>query len=154
MVRNPSWETVLKASSSFASTCRIALAPPRIIVVPPQSTTIQRHTSRSPKIGDIRAISTMPAFTIVAECRYALTGVGAAIAPGSQKWNGNCADFVNAPTSTRTAATVAVVPAGGSAANSANELVPASTWNSATPARRHRPPPPVTTRARNAAVRA
>jgi len=30
------------------------------------------------------------------ECRYADTGVGAAIACGSQKWNGNCALFVNA----------------------------------------------------------
>ena len=42
----------------------------------------------------------MPAFTIVAECSRALTGVGAAIAAGSQKWNGNCADFVNAPSAT------------------------------------------------------
>jgi hypothetical protein len=44
----------------------------------------------------------MPAFTIVAECRYALTGVGAAMALGSQKWNGTCADLVKAPASTST----------------------------------------------------
>jgi len=42
---------------------------------------------------------------IVAEWRYADTGVGAAIASGSQKWNGNCALFVNAPSSTSTSAT-------------------------------------------------
>ncbi len=41
-----------------------------------------------------------PAFTMVAEWRYALTGVGAAMAWGSQKWNGTCADLVNAPSST------------------------------------------------------
>ena len=34
---------------------------------------------------------------MVAECRYAETGVGAAIAWGSQKWKGNCADLVNTP---------------------------------------------------------
>ena len=53
------------------------------IVVPPSS-------------GVIRATRYTPAFTIVAECRYALTGVGACIAFGSQKWKGNCADLVNA----------------------------------------------------------
>ncbi len=42
---------------------------------------------------------------MVAECRYADTGVGAAIAWGSQKWKGNCADLVNAPSSTSTSAT-------------------------------------------------
>ena len=46
----------------------------------------------------------MPAFTIAAACRYALTGVGAAIAPGSQKWNGKIADLLSAPTRSRTIA--------------------------------------------------
>ena len=41
----------------------------------------------------------MPSFTIVAECRYADAGVGACIALGSQKWKGNCADFVNTASS-------------------------------------------------------
>ena len=39
----------------------------------------------------------MPAFTIAAECKYADTGVGAAIAPGNQICHGACADFVIAP---------------------------------------------------------
>ena len=42
-------------------------------------------------------------------------GVGAAIAPGSQEWNGACADFVSAPSSTRTSATSTTVPDGGEA---------------------------------------
>ena len=45
---------------------------------------------------------------MAAECRYADTGVGAAIAPGNQKWNGACADFVSAPS--RISVTAAVIP--------------------------------------------
>ena len=39
----------------------------------------------------------MPAFTMVAECRKALMGVGASIAFGSQMWKGHCALLVAAP---------------------------------------------------------
>jgi hypothetical protein len=42
---------------------------------------------------------------MAAACRYALTGVGAAIAPGSQKWKGTKADFDSAPTSSSRTAT-------------------------------------------------
>lgn len=35
-----------------------------------------------------------PAFTMVDECRSALVGVGATIAPNSQVWNGICAALV------------------------------------------------------------
>ena len=52
----------------------------------------------------MRAIRNSPAFTIVAECRYADTGVGAAIACGSQKWKGNCADLVKQPSRIRISA--------------------------------------------------
>src|SRR5699024_10410865 len=38
---------------------------------------------------------------MAAAWRYALTGVGAAIAPGSQKWKGMSADFEIAPTGMR-----------------------------------------------------
>ncbi len=54
--------------------------------------------------------------TIVAECRYVLTGVDAVIAPGSHEWNGYCADLVKAPQSTRTIATVTAAPEGVGAA--------------------------------------
>ena len=47
---------------------------------------VQRNTRRK-----------TPSFTMAAEWRYADTGVGAAIACGSQKWNGNCALLVSAP---------------------------------------------------------
>ena len=53
--------------------------------------------------GVILAMRYTPAFTIVAEWRYALTGVGASIAFGSQKWNGTWADFVNAASRTKPA---------------------------------------------------
>jgi hypothetical protein len=36
---------------------------------------------------------------MVAECSSAETGVGPAIAEGSQVWNGSCADLPSAPTS-------------------------------------------------------
>ncbi len=48
--------------------------------------------------------------TIAAACRKALTGVGAAIAEGSQKWNGINADFDSAPTSTHTTPAVTAAP--------------------------------------------
>ena len=48
--------------------------------------------------------------TIAAACRKALTGVGAAMAEGSQKWNGTSADFDSAPTSTQTTPAVSAAP--------------------------------------------
>ena len=57
----------------------------------------------------------MPAFTIAAACRYALTGVGAAMAPGSQKWKGKIADLLSAPTSRRTSAASTTGPVGATA---------------------------------------
>ena len=66
----------------------------------------------SANAGANRATRYTPALTIVAECRYVLTGVGATIAPGSQEWNGIWADFVNAPSRISTRATVTAVPLG------------------------------------------
>src|SRR6478752_4362531 len=91
---------------------------------------------------------------MVAECRYALTGVGAVIAPGSQAWNGYCADLVNAPMRISTSATVTVVPDGGAATIALRRYVPAA-WPSRTnPASIARPPVDVTSRACSAAARA
>ena len=59
------------------------------MVVAPASVTAVVQTSVDPTMGDILAMRYTPALTIVAEWRYALTGVGASIAFGSQKWNGN-----------------------------------------------------------------
>ena len=44
-----------------------------------------------------------------------MTGVGAAMAPGSQKWNGAWADFVNAPNRMSSSAACVAGPAGGDA---------------------------------------
>jgi hypothetical protein len=58
-----------------------------MVAAPARVTTVV-HMGVEPRIGVILAIRYTPAFTIVAEWRYALTGVGASIAFGSQKWNG------------------------------------------------------------------
>ncbi len=73
-------------------------------VARPAPPTSQNHGSVPPMTGHSRASRKTPAFTMVAECRYDDTGVGAAMALGSQKWNGNCALLVNAPSSTSTSA--------------------------------------------------
>jgi hypothetical protein len=70
-------------------------------VVSPTLQTMPNHRSVPESTGHSRARRNTPAFTMVAECRNADTGVGAAIACGSQKWNGNCALLVKAPRSTR-----------------------------------------------------
>ena len=46
--------------------------------------------------------------TIVAAWISAETGVGPSIASGSQVWSGSCADFANAPTSSRMPAATSV----------------------------------------------
>ena len=54
----------------------------------------------------VRAIKYTPAVTIVAACINALTGVGPAMASGSQVCKGNCADFPSAPPSNSIAAII------------------------------------------------
>ena len=95
----------------------------------------------------------MPAFTIAAACRYALTGVGAAMAAGSQKWNGMSADLVATPANRHTIATVAAVPPGGWAITSDSRYVPAASPSSSTPMSIARPPAVVMTMACIAARR-
>ncbi|MNE77955.1 hypothetical protein D3C80_1743170 [compost metagenome] len=70
------------------------------MVIPPMIISEYVQIGFPPKIGEKRASRYIPAFTMVAECKYADTGVGAFIAPGNQKWKGNCADFVMAPSAT------------------------------------------------------
>src|SRR3546814_15692940 len=97
----------------------------------------------------------MPAFTMAAACRYALTGVGAAMAPGSQKWNGTRADLLSAPTSTQISATGTSGPVTGWATSSPSEYEPPSIWPRMTmPASIARPPKVVTINARHTGTRA
>ena len=98
-----------------------------------------------------------PALTIVAECRNALTGVGAAIALGNQKWKGNCADFVNAPSKIKT-----MIPCRCGEAITTSPLAmiseichePASIPSNTNPASKASPPVPVTSSAWSAFLRA
>ena len=96
----------------------------------------------------------MPAFTIAAAWRYALTGVGAAMAPGSQKWNGMSADFEIAPMRTRTiAVAVSGAPSKPVATISDSRPVPYWTPRRIIPTNIASPPKVVTTRACSAALR-
>ena len=69
-----------------------------------------------------------------------LTGVGAAIAPGSHEWNGTCADFVNAPRRISTMDTVTAVPLGGSSRIADSWYVPAAWPRTMNPPSIARPP--------------
>ena len=91
---------------------------------------------------------------MAAACRYADTGVGAAMAAGSQKWNGAWADLVRAPISTSATATSSSPRIPGSAmragaASSTPEIrQEPETWASMMrPASMARPPNVVTIRA-------
>ena len=109
VMMKPSCDTVPYASTSFRSFCRSAIQPAITMVTRPSGMIARCHVVVVPNVGDRRATRKTPAFTIAAECRNADTGVGAAIAPGSQKWNGAIADLVSAP---RTSSTTAVAIAG------------------------------------------
>ena len=99
-MRKPSWDTVPYAITSLMSVWRRARQPPSRRVHRPTPSTSTCHDPSSAKPGASRATRNTPAFTMAAACRYADTGVGAAMAAGSQKWNGTCADLDRAPTST------------------------------------------------------
>ncbi len=79
---------------------------------------------------------------MAAACRYADTGVGAAIAAGSHVLNGKIADFDSAPTSTGSTATG--VRPGGLATISEIRYVPAACPSSTNPASIASPPSVVT----------
>lgn len=117
-MRKPSWLTVPNASTSLRSVSRSARHPATSIDTSPSVSTVTRQGAESAKPGASRATRKVPAFTMAAACRYALTGVGAAMAPGSQKCMGTMADLLSAPTSTATTATPASHPRGALAMTS------------------------------------
>ena len=91
-----------------------------------------------------------PALTTAAACRNADTGVAAAMASGSQKWNGNCAALVNAENAiSRATTTVTLLSPHTSAAKmSVSRVVPAWMEATARPAKSVRPPKKVRIRVR------
>ena len=68
-VIRPSWLTVPHASTSLASAWRRAPIAPQNIVSRPTVTPRPDQMSTAPSTGCITPIKTMPAFTMVAECR-------------------------------------------------------------------------------------
>ena len=68
-VIRPSWLTVPQASTSLASAWRRAPLAPQNIVSRPTVTPRPDQMSTAPSTGCITPIKTMPAFTMVAECR-------------------------------------------------------------------------------------
>lgn len=104
VMMNPNWLTVPYAMISLRSFWRRAIQPPIIMVKRPSGMMIGCHALVALKVGASRATRNTPALTIAAECRKEETGVGAAIAPGSQKWKGAIADLESAPMTSRIAA--------------------------------------------------
>ena len=86
----------------------------------------------------------MPAFTMVAECRKALMGVGASMAFGSQMWKGHCALLVAAPRmiSKKTPSDISFASPGVSTSCESRHS-PAISPKSKKPPSMARPPPPV-----------
>src|SRR5687767_10141611 len=66
------------------------------MVKPPAISNVLFQAGTLPKTGVNLASRYMPALTMVAECRYVETGVGAFMAPGNQKCSGYWADLENA----------------------------------------------------------
>ncbi len=141
------------ASSALRSVCRSARYAPHASVASP-TVTVTFVKSGTVKRKPSFATRNTPAFTIVAECRNAETGVGASIAVGSHRWKGSCADFVNAASST---SSIAGTNSGLAcrAATSMRErfVLPPATAIRAVPASSASPPAPVTTRALTAPSR-
>ncbi len=124
------------------------------VTIPRTGNTVFQITN-PPNTGSNRASRYTPAFTMVAECRYALTGVGAAIAFGSQKWNGNWADFVAAPARINQKIAPAIGLDWTSAAlfnQTCMDQLPVICESMIKPASMARPPPPVTSSACQAAA--
>src|SRR5699024_12595492 len=89
---------------SGVQTCALPISmndPQQSVRIPIMLTIIKNH-SYPENIGENLATKYIPAFTIVAECKYALTGVGASIASGNQMWKGNWADLLKAPSKIKT----------------------------------------------------
>src|SRR4051812_28389662 len=91
------WVTATVAAKSAVATPMIAIS-------------VEAHGVANPIRGLIRVIRNTPLVTIVAAWISADTGVGPAIASGSQMYNGSCALLPQAPTNSISTMTVATVP--------------------------------------------
>ena len=105
----PSWLIVEYANTRLMSHCANAHVPANTSVIVPITATTSSATPDISNSTCDRTTRYTPAVTIVAAWISAETGVGPAIASGSQTCSGTCADFPTAPAKSRSAITVAVV---------------------------------------------
>src|SRR5918996_4812749 len=85
----PSWDTVEYASTRLMSSWTSASSAAISIVVPPMKATNVRASGEGSNTANMRATRYTPAATMVAAWISADTGVGPAMASGSQTWSGN-----------------------------------------------------------------
>src|SRR6185295_1655863 len=107
MNMKPSWETVEYASTFLMSYCTKPMVAANIAVAAPVTAMVVIATGESAKRKLRRATMYTPAVTMVAAWMSADTGVGPAMASGSQTYRGICADFAVAPTKSNRHAAVA-----------------------------------------------
>src|SRR5690625_1873694 len=81
----PNTEIVEYARRALRSDRTRATIPPNSMVSPPTIISGQAQNEEPPRIGVNRRSKKIPALTMVAEWRYADTGVGAFMASGNQK---------------------------------------------------------------------
>ncbi len=93
----PSCETVEYAKTPLRSLLHSAMVAPSRAVNPPMTAMVTSTQGESWNTGNMRTTRYTPEVTMVAACTSADTGVGPAIASGSQTNSGNCADLPNAP---------------------------------------------------------
>ena len=93
----PNWLRVERATIFFKSDSKNALSLAIVIVILPNTPSTTIGNCKDSK-GTIRRSKYTPAVTKVDECTNAETGVGAAIAAGSQALKGTCALLVDAAT--------------------------------------------------------
>ena len=151
--RKPSWDTVPKASTSLRSVSLSARHPAMSRETRPRAMSGSCQVDEPDNPGLNAATRKTPALTMAAECRYALTGVGAVIAPGSQKCRGAMADLLAAPMMSRARAQWTWAPDGGAATISLSRYDPASCARMIMPTSIARPPRVVTSSAWVAARR-
>ena len=92
------------------SVCASAVVAATTSVTTPMISPTSAAAGACSNSGHMRAIRYTPAVTIVAAWISAETGVGPSIASGSQVCSGTCADFANAPTSSRMQPAVRLPP--------------------------------------------
>ena len=104
----PSWLMVEYASTRLMSSWASAHVAAKTAVNNPTTATTVSATPETSKTGCMRTTRYTPAVTMVAAWMSAETGVGPAIASGSQTCSGTCADLPAAPANSRSAIHVAV----------------------------------------------